>query len=152
MIATAAFAAAVVLFLLIAAVPPIAPLLDRPTSAVKIVSVVGVTFAPGYPNNLLLLAKIDAEARRVDAPEWLTVILRRNPANPHDANAVEVHVPALGEMAMIGPLARDVAARIAPLIDDGVRFHAEIHGTRINPDHLDRPGIDIAITRVASDD
>lgn len=114
---------------------------------VKVVSVVGVTFVAAYPYNLLALrdVSIDAEQRG----ERLTVVLVRNPANPHDANAVEVHVPALGEMAMIGHISRDNAARLAPLMDSGVRFAAEIAGTRIHPNHIDRPGIDVAIARAA---
>lgn len=111
----------------------------------KLVSVVGVTFAKGYPKNLLLLADLIRQQWPVDEP--LAVILVRNPANEHDANAVEVHVPALGELAMIGHVSRDNAARLAPLMDDGIAFECWVAQTRINPEHLDRPGIDIAITR-----
>lgn len=112
----------------------------------KVIPVVGVTFVGSYPHNLLALrdVSVDAEAKG----ERLTAVLVRNPANPHDHNAVEVHVPALGaEMAMIGHVSRDNAARLAPLLDQGVRFVVEVAGARIHPDHLDKPGIDIAIAR-----
>lgn len=110
------------------------------------VKVVGVTFVAGYPNNLLLLGEVAAAAEQ--RGERLAVVLVRNPANPHDANAIEVHVPALGDMAMIGHLARDVAARLAPRLDAGDRYVTEVSWVRIDPTHLDRPGIDIAIARV----
>lgn len=117
-------------------------------SATKIVPVVGVTFVPSYPNNLHMLRQIEAEAVASRRGEWLNVVLVRNPANPHDTNAIEVHVPALGdEMAMIGHLSRDIAARLAPLLDQGVRFTSQLCGVRINPEHMDRPGIDVAIAR-----
>ena len=118
-------------------------------SHTKHVNVVGVTFVDTYPHNLIALrdAEADAEARG----ERLTVVLVRNPANPHDVNAVEIHIPALGEMAMIGHLARDVAAKVAPRMDAGDRFACEVSWVRINPDHLDRPGIDVAIARVLPD-
>lgn len=116
-------------------------------SAVRTVPVVGVTFTRGYPNNLHLLRDIEQQAVAENRAEWLSVVLVRNPANPHDTNAVEVHVPALGDMAMIGHLARDVAARLAPLLDQGVKFHSYLSGVRINPNHMDRPGIDVAIAR-----
>jgi hypothetical protein len=111
----------------------------------KLVPVVGVTFAKGYPDNLLRLAELQRGRRQGDEP--LAVILVRNPANEHDANAVEIHVPALGEGAMIGHVSRDNAARLAPLMDDGIAFEAWVAQTRIDPQHLDRPGIDIGIAR-----
>lgn len=117
-------------------------------SATKIVPVVGVTFVPSYPNNLLMLRQIEADAVTDGHGEWLNVVLVRNPANPHDANAIEVHVPVLGDMAMIGHVPRDIAARLAPLLDQGIKFHSQLSGVRINPDHIDRPGIDVAIARV----
>lgn len=110
----------------------------------KIVKVVGVTFVDHYPANLHLLAEITS---RQYAEERLPVVLRRNPLNAYDFHAVEVHVPALGEMAMIGHVPRDQAARLAPLMDQGVAFAAEVAWCRIDPDHTDRPGIDIAIRR-----
>lgn len=111
----------------------------------KVVPVVGVTFVAEYPHNLLALRDVaeEAEARG----ERLRALLIRNPDNAHDANAVEVHIPVLGSAGMIGHISRDNAARLAPLMDSGVQFAAEVSWCRINPAHLDRPGIDIAITR-----
>lgn len=115
-------------------------------SAEKIVGVVGVTFVPAYPENLWRLVEVDQAT--VKRGERVAIVLRRNPANPHDTNAIEVHVPALGAEGMIGHLARDVASRLAPRLDDGDRFLAELAGLRVHPDHLDRPGIDVSIRRI----
>lgn len=112
------------------------------------VPVVGVTFVATYPTNLLLLAEQAEWAERQG--EQLTAILVRNPQNPYDANAIEVHVPALGDMAMIGHLSREIAARLAPRLDAGDRYEVKVSWVRINPDHLDRPGIDLSICRVVS--
>ena len=60
----------------------------------RIVKVVGVTFAAGYPNNLLRLADVAAQA--AESGERLNVQLIRRPDNPYDRNAIENHVPALG--------------------------------------------------------
>lgn len=111
-----------------------------------IVKVVGVTFTKTYPANLLRLAEVDAQHRANQ--EHLTVVLVRNPDNFYDQNAVEVHVPALGDMAMIGHIPATVAARLAPRLDAGDKFLAEVRWVRVDPEHPDNPGIDIAITRV----
>ena len=78
----------------------------------------------------------------------MPVILVRNPANAYDVNAVEVHVPALGEGAFIGHLAREIAAKIAPLIDAGVEYRAYVNWVRVAVGHEDRPGVDVTIQRV----
>ena len=116
------------------------------TSATRLVKVVGVSFVATYPDNLTRLYEL-VDAAEVEG-ERLTAVFVRNPANPYDANAVEVHVPALGDMAMIGHVDRDNAARLAPRIDNGDRFLCGVAGVRIDPQHPDRPGIDIAVTRL----
>lgn len=102
----------------------------------------GVSFAPGYPDNITVLDQVAAEAHRSGEP--LVVVLKRNPANEYDANAIEVHVPALGdEYGMIGHLTRPIAARLAPEMDSGVEWRAAIESVLINPEFPDRPGISI---------
>lgn len=49
--------------------------------------------------------------------------LRRNPFNPHDPNAIEVHTAAGRQ---VGHLPREVAAWFAPQLDAGVAAHAVI--------------------------
>jgi hypothetical protein len=108
-------------------------------------AVVGVSFVDTYPDNIhsLELAWADAEIMG----ENLTAIVVRNPDNPHDRNACQVHVPALGDHAFIGHINKVQAARLAPEIDRGAIWQAEITGVRTHPDHPDRPGIDVALTR-----
>jgi len=108
--------------------------------------VVGVSFVPAFPENLHALDRSALEAERQGEP--LVVILVRNPANAYDANAIEVHVPALGEeWAMIGHLTRPIAARMAPEIDAGTIWRAQVESVLIHPEHLDNPGISIRCAR-----
>lgn len=104
--------------------------------------VVGVTFVDSYPDNLYALdgAAVDAE----EMGEQLTAVPIRNPDNAYDSNAIEVHVPALGEdWAMIGHLASPIARRLAPAMDAGQRWDARIESVLIDRHHLDRPGVSI---------
>jgi hypothetical protein len=107
--------------------------------------VVGVSFVPGYPQNLIELSAVSDSARLQGEP--LTAVLRRNPKNEYDANAIEVHVPALGDNGFIGHVVRPIAARLAPDMDAGGRWHAEVGDVLIDPDHMDRPGITINCKR-----
>jgi hypothetical protein len=108
--------------------------------------VVGVSFTDHYPDNLHRL-----NTRWTEAQEPLVVILVRNPANAFDASAIEVHVPALGEWAMIGHLAAPIAARMAPELDDGGHWDGYVVDVLIQPGHEDRPGISIHLQRVQED-
>lgn len=105
-------------------------------------SVVGVTFCDGYPDNLHRLHALIAEHGRPE--EGIAAVLIRDPDNQHDRNAVQVHVPAIGR---IGSLPRSVAARVAPSMDDGDQWTAEVTGVRIAQDHEDRPGADVLLHR-----
>lgn len=137
--------------------------------------VVGVSFVPGYPDNLHALAELmkpkvvpypmmSGEMSQYFAerdyedyvekhghflpPEPLPAILVRNPDNEYDPNAIQVHVPSLGEeWGLIGHLTRPIAARMAPEIDDGHEWQAEVVSVLIDPDHPDRPGISIRCDR-----
>jgi hypothetical protein len=131
--------------------------------------VVGVSFTPHYPDNLHELNEIingatsrslldrtfddyyDDSPNLISAPparpEPLVAILHRNPHNEYDANAIEVHVPALTGHGMIGHLTRPIAARIAPEMDAGTKWMAHIESVLIDPDHPDRPGITIKCER-----
>lgn len=113
----------------------------------RMVRVVGVSFVqPGYPQNLLTLRDlIDANT----TPEPLAAILIRNPDNPHDANAVEVHAPTVG---MVGHIPRDVAAQLAPMLDGGVRVAASVEAVWVKDGHEDRPGVDVRLSAVDDPD
>lgn len=112
------------------------------------VSVVGVSFVDGYPETLLVLSN--------DIRDWENgvngrppVELRRNPLNPYDSNAVEVR--RSNNDTMLGHLPKDLAARVAPSLDRGEMWEAEIDydSVQIHPDHPDRPGLTINIRRIA---
>lgn len=122
------------------------------------VRVVGLSFRPGYPETVLAVA--DAiEAARVESvrsagpwddldalPEGPTALLVRNPGNEFDANAIEVHLPMLGRRGFIGHVPKELAARWAPKLDAGWTVTATVSAVPINPDHIDRPGLEIAVT------
>lgn len=142
--------------------------------------VVGVTFAPGYPENLTELREVmgprlpslpypmfqgemaqhyaerdweEYEERRARQTEHPVAILIRNPDNEHDPNAIQVHVPALGEdHSMIGHLTGPIAARLAPEMDAGGRWRAHVESVLIDERYPDRPGISIFCARVVDDD
>lgn len=106
----------------------------------RIFRVAGVTFAPGYPQNLLDARPAVEEAAA--RGESLPVVLIRNPENQYDANAIEVHVP--GAIGMVGHMPAHLAAIVAPKMDSGVIIAAEVQGIAIEAMHPDRPGIEIA--------
>jgi hypothetical protein len=118
--------------------------------------VVGLTFVDGYPDNLYRLQEVAAERYLTgpsggfgdhDAPEPLPVVLIRNPANEYDANAIEVHVPALGRYGMIGHVPATIAAKLAPLLDSGEEWQAGMTAVLVHPDNPDQPGIEIRCER-----
>lgn len=112
-------------------------------------AVVGVSFCPEYPENL---QRLEAAALihfgDLDHYEPLAATLEREPDNPHDPNAVAVHVPSVG---LIGHVPRGVAARLAPQLDSGTRYLAGVERIRNHPDHPDRPGIDLIVTKQEHD-
>ena len=116
----------------------------------KIVKVVGVTFVRTYPANLLQLQDLIDWQLAVPAKEVepLSVVLRRNPNNEHDANAIEVHVPALGDEGMIGHIKADHAAILAPMMDAGQRFASSVYKCNVRREAPAKPGIEIQITRL----
>ena len=126
--------------------------------------VAGVSFRPGYPENLRRLHGI-IEAKRVASLGWdddsdavdsaapsdydVEALLIRDPANEHDVNAIEVHVPVLGRQSLIGFVpATDppLAAKFAPSMDKGDDWSATVAAVLIDPEHPDRPGIEVTAT------
>lgn len=109
--------------------------------------VVGVTFVTGYPENVIRLSD-EANRRFIfsddgsDEPDPIPVNLVRNPGNEHDTNAIEVHSDGLG---MIGHIPAGVAERLAPHLDAGESWKAEITAIFQNEDHPNNPGIRLSI-------
>ena len=119
--------------------------------------VVGMTFLDElsygavYPDDFFRLQEIDAAAK-LAALGWdgsaedlefsgvVEVLLYRNPENPYDANAIEVHVPSLGRRSMIGHVPRDLAARLAPSLDRGDKWDVRLGSVLVDPEHEDNPG------------
>lgn len=97
------------------------------------IPVVGVSFIPGYPQNILSLR----ESRYSDLNVWM----RRNPDNKYDSNAIEIHING----RMIGHLPKEVAAKIAPDMDSGIEHTAYVLGIRVSPENPNNPGIDLVV-------
>jgi len=128
-------------------------------TATRTVKVVGLTFIDGYPDNLHAIADMVLEAQKQTLLRWaddgtgdvtVPVILIRNPDNEYDPSAIEVHVPTLGRRAsMIGHVPRDLAARLAPSLDRGDAWHVTVAVVLVDPEHPDRPGIEIRLAKLA---
>lgn len=106
------------------------------SEGMEIVPVVGVTFVDDYPTNLHRLAILHTHRT-----EDIELNLVRNPNNPYDSNAVEVrHM-----VYMLGHLPKEVAARIAPLLDAGEDITATVFQVRISPENPNNPGLDVLL-------
>lgn len=105
----------------------------------EVVKVVGMTFVPEYPKNLLSLHNLFVDPARGGD---IIVQLVRNPGNKYDKNAIEVRL----DNRMLGHLPKDVAARLAPGIDDGsVKILATVYQVRVHPDNPQNPGFDVLL-------
>lgn len=102
-------------------------------TGMELVPIVGLSFVAGYPNNVLELQGYVYSSLRVE--------LRRNPANQYDTNAIEVHV----NDQMLGHIPKDVAARLAPVIDGGTTHEAFVYGIRVSPENPHNPGLDLVV-------
>lgn len=110
--------------------------------------VAGESFRDGYPDNLLRLRQVEEES--TGSGESIACVLIRDPKNEHDSNAIEVHVP--GEAGHVGYVPADLAARLAPLLDDGMQLHAWTIRVRVHPDAPDRPGLTVGVKLVDTGD
>ena len=78
--------------------------------------------------------------------EPIAAVLRRNKQNQYDSNAIEIHIPALGQM--IGHINKSLAAQLAELIDNGQQFMAGVASVLIMPGKEENPGISLIIRKV----
>lgn len=95
--------------------------------------VVGLTYRPGYPQNIL-----DLQGR-----EGERVKLKRT-KNKYDHSAVSV----VFEAQRLGYLSRGMAKFMAPELDKGVKWRAWLFEVKVNEEYPDRPGLWITAERV----
>ncbi len=71
--------------------------------------------------------------------------LRREPGNPHDSNAIAVHYGNL----QLGFFNRRLALHLAPLIDAGARYRAQVASLTGGPQRAKHRGVNIFVEREA---
>lgn len=104
------------------------------------VKVRGVSFHPEYPENLHRLRALGGG----EAGGEIEGSLIREPDNTHDPNAVAVLMAG----QIVGHVPRGLAERLGPEIDDGARFAVDTAAVLVDPDHEDRPGLEIFCVRM----
>ena len=102
----------------------------------------GESYRDGYPDNLLRLAEV---LNTMKGDEWLSCVLRRDPRNEYDVNAIEIHVP--GDAGHVGFVPGPLAKILAPMIDSGEVIAASAVEVRIHPESPDKPGLTIGLHR-----
>jgi hypothetical protein len=129
--------------------------------------VVGVTKEPGYPRLAYLMidaqvpcalnTSLDSDEASLANPdgvfqhilrydgERFAGVLIRDPRNPFDVNAIEVHVPMLE--CRVGFLPMRLAQRVAPQLDTGERFIVQVWAVP-NVEREEFPGIRVLLTPV----
>lgn len=113
------------------------------------IHVVGVSFCEAWPGNLYELETMQFMAE--DMGEPIPVVLIREPDNPHDPNAIAVHVPSLGEiMGKVGHVPAALAKRFAPHLDAGEQWQGNITQLRLDHNHPQQPGLQIHVRKVAT--
>jgi hypothetical protein len=85
--------------------------------------------------------------RTMDGREWMAAVLRRDPNNEHDRNAIEVHVP--GGSGHCGFVPGHLARILAPILDGGTVISAYAVEVRIYHESPDKPGLTVALTLAA---
>lgn len=105
------------------------------------VKVVGLSFTPGYPENLHRLA----HQKEVLGVNW-ELELHREPANPYDANAVAVRVTS--DQDHLGHLPAALAGRIAPEMDAGTSWRIVEWRVLVMPGKEENPGLSLKLVRV----
>lgn len=101
-----------------------------------ITKVVGVSFTPNYPENIWSISKDPTMMKSFCS-------LEREPENEHDANSIRVDIN--GET--VGRIPRLIAAIIAPRIDSGEIWRAQVSGIVVSPANANQPGLKIKMWR-----
>jgi hypothetical protein len=111
---------------------------DAPELAARGLRVAGVAGAAAHHGHALQSDAV-APGRALE--------LRRDAANPHDANAIAVHAPG-GEQ--VGWVPREVAAEIAPALDAGDAWSAVVLRERRESPRDPRTGLTMLLARAAA--
>ena len=74
--------------------------------------------------------------------------LRRDPSNPHDANAIQVHPAAGGEQ--VGWVPRELAAELAPELDGGREWAAVVLREQRRSPRDPRHGLTMLLAQAAA--
>lgn len=105
--------------------------------------VAGVSFRPGYPDNIFVLQSwfMDNQLVNGDGLMLPRALLVREPDNRHDPNAIRVEVPGLPE-EFIGYVPAAIAASRVHDIDAGlVNPWAAVSQVLVSPENPSRPGV-----------
>ncbi len=102
----------------------------EPASYDHTLNVAGVSYRRGYPKSLL---RLQGSGDR----KFFDCELVREPDNPHDRNAVAVHVDNIGK---VGYLPRGDAKRFAAMLDRGDLLRAR-GSVYVKPNHPNSPGV-----------
>jgi hypothetical protein len=110
------------------------------------VRVVGMSFTEDYPDNLLDLEWEIHHAERSNRKVRLRLV--RDPKNIHDPNAIRVESDSLG---LLGHIPRDLAARLAPELDAGVKWVCAAVKVYVSDYSPDNPGLEVRCKRMEED-
>jgi hypothetical protein len=118
----------------------------RPPAETATVKVVGTSFST-TPELMYRLEDRKARLYLFGEGGTIPASLRRDPTNEHDTNAICVDVDEVGQ---VGHLPALLAARVAPEMDAGVVWTAELTDVLVHPDHPLNPGLTVRIARAAA--
>lgn len=108
--------------------------LDLPTQFTT--KVVGISFSSNYPDNIFAIAeKVATKTAYCE--------LVREPNNPHDTNSIRVDINGVA----VGHLPRLIAMILAPSIDKGNNWLAEVDSIVISSQNINQPGLKINVWR-----
>jgi hypothetical protein len=108
--------------------------LDVPTQFLT--RIVGISFSSNYPDNIFAIAQeVATKTARCE--------LVREPNNVHDTNSIRVDINNVA----IGHLPRLIAMVLAPNIDKGNTWLAEVDSIVISNENINQPGLKINVWR-----
>ena len=98
--------------------------------------VVGVSFSHNYPDNIFAIAQeVAMKTARCE--------LVREPENVHDKNSIRVDI----NNVTIGHLPRLISMILAPSIDKGNTWLAEVESIVVSNQNINQPGLKINVWR-----